>query len=75
MAEAMAEVLRHHGAEEVHDEGVSPNKQNVLANPGRQLSKQVSLDPVKKMHVAVEEDKVTYIPIREINLDDNGLKD
>lgn len=23
----------------------------------------------------VEEEKVTYIPIREINLDDNGLKD
>ena len=30
---------------------------------------------MEKKHAVVEEDKVTYIPIREINLDDNGLKD
>ena len=28
-----------------------------------------------KQNKPIEEDKVTYIPIREINLDDNGLKD
>lgn len=32
-------------------------------------------NPTPHHKIAIAEDKVGYIPIREINLDDNGLKD
>ena len=66
MAEAMGEVLRHRKVIEV-----DASLPSAVTSPGKlSLLSQVK----QKIHV-VEEEKVTYIPIREINLDDNGLKD
>ena len=39
--------------------------------PKKDLAKMVSVISAK----IAEEEQITYIPIREINLDDNGLKD
>ena len=61
MAKAMGEVLRQRGVQTV-----DPAKKNLLSTV---------TPPPKVTTTAVEEEKVTYIPIREINLDDNGLKD
>lgn len=47
-------------------------RQRGSLQPKHDLKKAVSVLSTK---TAVEEEKVTYIPIREINLDDNGLKD
>ena len=57
----MAEVLRKVSEQSSNNETIAQvKKKNTFAAP--------------KSH-KVEEEKVPYIPIREINLDDNGLTD
>ena len=47
-------------------------QRGTIQQPVKDLKKQLSMIVGKN---PIEEEKVTYIPIREINLDDNGLKD
>lgn len=59
MAKAMAEVLRC----------VKRKTATPLLEP------QSNTSSFAQLHGAAEDEEVPYIPIKEINLDDNGLKD